>query len=130
MQRNIVNDCSDYLLSPSINEVKMHTLDLNQDVLLLASRAVCGLHSVETTVCTICIPDKQRAGSSYVDDVHQLFSNLNTVSVPDHFGNRATSDGHFKPDVVSGFDCQTLKVLWPKFNIWRSCFKNEEQDSY
>lgn len=105
----------------------MHTLDLNKDVLLFASRTVCGLHSVETTVCTISIPDKQCAGSSYVDYVHYFFSNLYTISVPDNFGNRATSDGHLQPDVVSRFDCQTLKILWPKLNIWRSWVKNKNR---
>lgn len=101
----------------------MRTLDLNKDVLLLASRTICSLHSVEAAVCTIRVPDKQGAGSNYVDNVHHLFSNLHTISVPNHLGNRAPSDGNLQPYVVSCFDCQTLEVLGAKLNIWRSWFK-------
>lgn len=101
---------------------KLCTLDLNKDVVLPASRSVGSLHSVKATVCTISVPDKQGAGSSYVDNVHHLFGNLHAISVPDDLRNRASSDGHLQPDVISCFDCQTLKVLWAKLNIWRSWF--------
>lgn len=97
-------------------------MDLNKDVLLLVSRSIDSLHSVEAAVCAISIPDKQGAGSSYVDDVHHLFGYLNTISEPDDLGNRASSDGHLQPDVVSCLDCQAIKVLWAKLNVWRSWF--------
>ena len=99
---------------------KLCTLDLNKDVLLLASRSIGSFHSVEAFVCTIRIPDKQRGRSRYIDDVHHLFGNFHTISVPDNLWNRATSDGHLQPDVVSCLDCQALKVFWAKLNVWSS----------
>lgn len=39
-------------------KAKLHTLDLNKDILLLTSRSVGSLQSVEATVSTVSIPDK------------------------------------------------------------------------
>lgn len=79
-------------MAPSIIK-KLITLDLNKDVLLPASRSVGSLHRVEAAVCTVSIPDKQGAGSRYIDNVHHLFGDLHTVSVPDDLGNWTSSDG-------------------------------------